>query len=189
MFQVQRCWRAFKIKLVLGVNGKARKDDVWVGTLKFTARDDDELSVEVGTLLWLRCDMVDPQTNERGELSGWYRAALFNAEEEELGKAGGEEGGRLVPSNCVRRCTTEERMQARMGRLPIWARLRYVCWFLVGSLFFVFVFCWTTFELPPFSHSYGCSFAPCLVLFHLAPLFIVILLGVGVTNETTTTTI
>ena len=33
---VQRCWRAFKIKLVLGVNGKARKDDVWVGTLKFT---------------------------------------------------------------------------------------------------------------------------------------------------------
>ena len=115
--------------------------------------------------------MIDPRTNERGELSGWYRAALFNAEEEERGEdAGGEKGegkkgegekeggdkgggGRLVPSNCVRRCTTEERMQARMGRLPIWARLRYalvavvrlvslwiLCGFYVDSLWILCCF-------------------------------------------------
>jgi hypothetical protein len=115
--------------------------------------------------------MIDPRTNERGELSGWYRAALFNAEEEERGEeAGGEKGegkkgegekeggekgggGRLVPSNCVRRCTMEERMQARMGRLPIWARLRYalvavvrlvsllfLCGFFVNSLWILCCF-------------------------------------------------
>jgi hypothetical protein len=116
--------------------------------------------------------MIDPRTNERGELSGWYRAALFNAEEEERGEeAGGEKGegkkgegkkgegekeggekegggkeggekgggGRLVPSNCVRRCTTEERMQARMGRLPIWARLRYALVAVVRLVSFLFL--------------------------------------------------
>jgi hypothetical protein len=112
--------------------------------------------------------MIDPRTNERGELSGWYRAALFNAEEEERGEeAGGEKeegkkgegqkgedkeggekeegekggGGRLVPSNCVRRCTTEERMQARMGRLPIWARLRYALVAVVRLVSFLFLCC------------------------------------------------
>ena len=108
--------------------------------------------------------MIDPRTNERGELSGWYRAALFNAEEEERGEeAGGEKGegkkgegekeggekeggekgggGRLVPSNCVRRCTTEERMQARMGRLPIWARLRYALVAVVRLVSLLFLCC------------------------------------------------
>ena len=128
---IQRAFRAFSIRNMLGV-GHARRDDVWIGVRPFTARDDEELTMKVGDLLWLRSDLIDPRTAEDGTLIGWYRASMFNAEQEVDNRFATAEvknvdilpGSRLVPSNCVRRCSREERLQARQGRLPVWARLR-----------------------------------------------------------------
>ena len=133
---IQRAFRAYTIRSVLGVNN-ARRDDVWIGIRKFDARDEQELNIHVGTLLWLRSDLIDPRTDADQNVVGWYRAALFNADTETQSKKEKKEkennptenadvlpGSRLVPSNCVRRCSRDERLQARQGRLPIWARLR-----------------------------------------------------------------
>ena len=145
---IQRAFRAYHIRCVMGV-GQARRDDIWIAMRSFVARDDAELTLKIGTLLWLRSEMIDPRTSEDGmTVSGWYQAQMFHIANDNTAAAKGEEtktkgktaaagemhttenddsdfpGARLVPSNCVRRCSREERLQARQGRLPIWARLR-----------------------------------------------------------------